>query len=272
MTDEPKSGGSEKGEVEPTQEPEHATVTSMLMAAEPTGVVQAIKLGFEAVPAVKYAAGIAGVMASLALGMSFLSTASVAVTGALTMLVLMVLLLVFTAATTIGPKALRVPALFLTWAFLLLFVFSATMVVFAVFFDWPRPYAELVQKIFGDPNPKADTTGMDGNKEPGKDTDKEKAAQTSKVTRSDWMTHVDWAIANSGTGPSTDCPQEYPYHDCVSVGGRSCLMNYAIQSAKNNHCENALRVTAITQCHNQGARQQIVAAGAQAVCDYLKTK
>jgi hypothetical protein len=48
----------------------------------------------KAVPQVKYALGIAGVMAALALGKTFFSSTTEAVVGALAMLVLMFLLLV----------------------------------------------------------------------------------------------------------------------------------------------------------------------------------
>jgi hypothetical protein len=62
------------------------------------------------------------------------------------------------------------------------------------------------------------------------------------------------------------------YPECWVSGGRSCMMKKAIQSAKDNDCSNALRVSQITQCHNVTARELIRDAGQDAVCQYLKTK
>ena len=90
----------------------------------------------------------------------------------------------------------------------------------------------------------------------------------------DWQKHLDWSISNSDAGGSVDCPDKYltTYPECQVSGGRSCMMKKAIQSAKDNDCANALRVSLITQCHNTPARDQISRAGQAAVCRYLKTK
>lgn len=89
-----------------------------------------------------------------------------------------------------------------------------------------------------------------------------------------WQTHLDWSIQNLDAGGSVDCPDKYveAYPECLVSGGRSCMMKKAIQSAKDNDCSNALRVSQITQCHNVTARDQIRDAGQNAVCRYLKTK
>ena len=91
----------------------------------------------------------------------------------------------------------------------------------------------------------------------------------------DWQKHIDWAIGNHTTDPGeTNCPEQYVATEpaCVTGGGRSCLMARAIDSAKHNNCNYAMRLTLITQCHNQGAQQTLGEAGQQAVCDYEKTK
>jgi hypothetical protein len=49
-------------------------------------------------------------------------------------------------------------------------------------------------------------------------------------------------------------------------------MTHAIDSAKHNNCSYAMRLTLITQCHNQRAQQTLAEAGQQAVCDYEKTR
>lgn len=86
----------------------------------------------------------------------------------------------------------------------------------------------------------------------------------------DWQKHIDWSIGNTG---AADCPDQYaPYPRCLAQGNRSCLMRIAIQSAKDNDCANAMRLTLTTQCHNAGAQQQLGNAGQAAVCSYLRTK
>lgn len=117
------------------------------------GAFQLVKAGIQAVPAVKYALGIAGVMAALALGKAFFTTARMALLGCIAMLILMVLLLLFSAATKVGPTFLRLPALVLTWTILTLFVISASFSVASVFFDWPRSFPELTANILGKQKP-----------------------------------------------------------------------------------------------------------------------
>jgi hypothetical protein len=87
----------------------------------------------------------------------------------------------------------------------------------------------------------------------------------------EWQGNIDWSIGDTGAVDYTD---QYVATEpkCITEGGRSCLMNRAIDSAKHNNCQYAMRLTLITQCHNGHAQQTIGAAGQQAVCDYLKTK
>ena len=90
----------------------------------------------------------------------------------------------------------------------------------------------------------------------------------------DWEQNLDWSMNNRDAGGSVDCQDRYlsTYPECMLRGGRSCIMEKAISSAKAGDCENALRSALITQCHNPKAAQQIQEAGAPEVCSYLKTK
>jgi hypothetical protein len=83
--------------------------------------------------------------------------------------------------------------------------------------------------------------------------------------------HVDWAIGNTG---HPNCADQYiaTYPACLLEGNRSCLMRKAIESARSRDCNNAVRLTLITQCHSSSAQQQIAAAGADAVCTYLASR
>lgn len=91
----------------------------------------------------------------------------------------------------------------------------------------------------------------------------------------DWQNNIDWSIGNHTTDPGeTNCVDQYLATEpaCITGGGRSCLMQRAIESAKANNCSYALRLTLITQCHNGAAQQTIGGAGQDVVCQYLKTK
>jgi hypothetical protein len=91
----------------------------------------------------------------------------------------------------------------------------------------------------------------------------------------DWQNHIDWCTGHYTTDPGgTDCVNQYTATEpkCVTGGGRACLMERAIDSAKHNNCSYAFRLTVICQCHNGNAQQQLGEAGQQKVCDYEKTK
>ncbi len=104
-----------------------------------------------AVPAVKYALGIAGVMAALALGSAFFQSATQALIGAAAMIALMVILLLFAAATDYlrrhGGAVLRLPALVLTWAILILFITSCILLLTTVFLKKPQSYSDFIKQF-----------------------------------------------------------------------------------------------------------------------------
>lgn len=110
--------------------------------------LEVLRQGVRAVPAVKFAVGVAGVMAALAVGKAFFSTPQAALLGAVAMLALMVLLLLFAAAARLAGGALRTPALVMTWTILALFVGSASLAASSVFFAWPEPFSDLLRQWF----------------------------------------------------------------------------------------------------------------------------
>lgn len=92
----------------------------------------------------------------------------------------------------------------------------------------------------------------------------------------DWQKHIDWCIGDTGV---IECPQDVIYPECLQQGtiagkkgGRACLLEKGIRSAKDKDCDNAFRQAKVCQCHNKPAQEQINGAGKQAVCDYLKSK
>jgi hypothetical protein len=91
----------------------------------------------------------------------------------------------------------------------------------------------------------------------------------------DWQNHIDWCIGNHTTDPGqTNCADQYTATEprCITGGGRACLMERAIDSAKHNNCSYAFRLTLICQCQSGKAQQQLGEAGPQKVCDYETTK
>lgn len=95
---------------------------------------------------VKWAAGVAGIGASMAILVAFFGTPKTAIFAAGGMLFLMVLLVVFATLRAQGPHILQMPALIFLWSVLLLFVGAATLTVTSVFFDWPKTFEELVAR------------------------------------------------------------------------------------------------------------------------------
>jgi hypothetical protein len=105
-----------------------------------------LKAAIKAVPAVKYALGVAGIMAAAAIGIGFFQSPAAAFLSAGAMLILMVLLVVF-AAIAASPSALKIPAMFLAWVLVLLFSGCSLMTVLSVFIDWPKKFPDLVGQI-----------------------------------------------------------------------------------------------------------------------------
>ncbi len=112
---------------------------------DPTKV---IKEAIGNVPAVRWAYGVAGVLAALSLGLSFFhSGPPAALLGAGFMIALMVLLRVF--AYVASRSQLKAPATLMVWTVVILFTLAGFGIFFSVMFRWPRPYPEIVGDILG---------------------------------------------------------------------------------------------------------------------------
>lgn len=102
-------------------------------------------------PSLKYALGIAAIMALFALGKAAFASPSEAIFGAAAMLSLMFVLVVFNWVSKSGPSFLHAPASALIWALVVLFIASATATVTSVFLDLPKPFPALMDGIKGQP-------------------------------------------------------------------------------------------------------------------------
>jgi hypothetical protein len=100
-----------------------------------------------AVPAVKYALGIAGVAAAAALVLTFFKSIPTAILGIAFLLVAMILLRVFARLAASSGGELRVIALVFAWCFVVLFCGFGLLTTTCVFFDKPKPYPVLVKTL-----------------------------------------------------------------------------------------------------------------------------
>lgn len=100
---------------------------------------QAIK----AVPAVKYALGVGGIVAVVAIVASFKTGFKVAVLGTIVMFVLMTLLVIFSRLVSANASIFRAPMLVLTWFSLILMMTTSLALFSSVFFNWPLGFRDF---------------------------------------------------------------------------------------------------------------------------------
>jgi hypothetical protein len=99
-----------------------------------------LKQAIKAVPAVRYALGVAGIIAVIAIVKGYGLGFRVAVFGAVIMLVLMTMLVVFARAVADRKSDFHLPALVFTWFALILTVATATALFFSVFWNHPLDF------------------------------------------------------------------------------------------------------------------------------------
>lgn len=128
-----------------------------LINASPFSILRA---AIQAVPAVKYALGMLGIVAAISVAKLLVSSFRVAALGCLVTLVLMVMLLVFAAATKLVAGSLKVAALILVYSFLAVSVATVLCLFSSVFFKWPvdlRSWLTVETRVIppeSDPPPK----------------------------------------------------------------------------------------------------------------------
>src|SRR6266850_1819406 len=104
--------------------------------------VTILKGAIKAVPSMKYALAVLGLMAVVAIVTVWRIQYEVAIVGAVILLGLMVPVLIFAKLTTMKPGRLIIPALVMMWSFLLLTVATAFLLVTCAFFQWPKSVSE----------------------------------------------------------------------------------------------------------------------------------
>lgn len=103
-----------------------------------------LQAAIKAVPALKYALGVLGIVSAITIIKVFGIDFRVAVFGTIIMVVLMVALVVFAALTKVRSPQVRSAALVLMWSFLVLTILSAAFLFTSAFFDYPKPLSNLL--------------------------------------------------------------------------------------------------------------------------------
>jgi hypothetical protein len=96
-----------------------------------------LKQAVKAVPSIKYALGIAGLVSVIAIVQSLRVDYKIAVIGGLAILLSMSVLVIFAHASVLGPKYLIIPSLVLVYFSLFLLLATAFFLFSSVFFKWP---------------------------------------------------------------------------------------------------------------------------------------
>jgi len=110
--------------------------------------ISALKEAVKAVPAMKYALAVLGLVAVVAIIAAWRVNFTVAVFGAVIILIFMVAVLVFARLTAIGAGFFLLPALILLYTFVLVTAATGVLLFTAAVFKWPPALHEL---IFGRP-------------------------------------------------------------------------------------------------------------------------
>lgn len=123
-------------------EPElEAASTSLPQSISPLDI---LKQAISKVPALKYALGIAGIAAAIAIIKTLITDLRVAVFGIILMLVLMTVLFVFAKLTSVASKEIRLAAIVLMWFSLVVIIASASLLFTSIFFDKPINLKHLI--------------------------------------------------------------------------------------------------------------------------------
>lgn len=102
-----------------------------------SGPLRILREAIKAVPAVKYALGVAGIASAVALAYSLRLDPKVTVLGTPVMLILMAVLVVFARLASLSKGYLFGPAIILAWFALLLLMVVSTLLVSCFFFRRP---------------------------------------------------------------------------------------------------------------------------------------
>lgn len=105
-------------------------------ASEPSAL-NILQQAIKAVPAVKFALGVAGIVSVVAIIKGFNLDFRIAIFGTTIMLLLMTMLVIFARLAATTANIFKIPILIFTWFSLLMTIATATSLFTSVFFHWP---------------------------------------------------------------------------------------------------------------------------------------
>jgi len=105
--------------------------------------IQLLREAIKAVPPLKYALGVVGLVAAVAIVRAFRINAEIAALGSVAILILMVALLIFARLTKAAKHHFMLPSLVMMWSFLLLVIAAAGLLFSSAFFGWPINFRAL---------------------------------------------------------------------------------------------------------------------------------
>lgn len=111
--------------------------------------IDALREGTKAVPSLKYAYGVIGIVAAAAIAVSIFESVPAAIIAAVVMLVLMALVHLFSVAAE--DPAAQGPAIIFLYFCVFLFMAWSSLLSTCVFFKFPQPLPELIGSILSTP-------------------------------------------------------------------------------------------------------------------------
>ena len=126
-------------------------------------LLRILRESIKAVPAMKYALAVAGILAVVAMVGAFKLSPQMAVFGAVITLVLMVAMVIFARLTTTASRHFLLPAKIMMWSFLVVTVSTAFLLFTSAFFHWPRGLRDLLNPTGAGPavrNDRAETGNL----------------------------------------------------------------------------------------------------------------
>jgi hypothetical protein len=101
----------------------------------------------KAVPSVKWALGVAGIVAVLSIVAGFKIDWRIAVFGTVLMFIFMAVLVIFAAASSLAATIIALPATILVWFCLVFFVATASCLFTWMVADWPGGVASILDPV-----------------------------------------------------------------------------------------------------------------------------
>ena len=112
-------------------------------------LLRILRESVRAVPAMKYALAVAGLVAVVAMVGALKISPAAAVFGAVIILVLMVTMVIFARLTTVARKHFLLPVQIMMWSFLVVTVATAFLLFTCAFFRWPNGLRDLIDQPKG---------------------------------------------------------------------------------------------------------------------------